>query len=106
MSKANSKPYYSLSDVQQLVSEGNRYIAGSATTDGSYIGFGKDEIYETILSLNENDFYKSMQSEKNHLLWQDVYKYYHESRSLLLYIKLQIKKKAVVVSFKESGEIA
>jgi hypothetical protein len=60
-----------------------------------------DDIYNTILLLESEHLYKSMKSEKNPLLWQDVYHYADEDADIVLYIKLQINKKAVVISFKQ-----
>lgn len=101
MAETKNEPHYPLSDIQELVKEGNRFISMTATIDGSYINFQKDDIFDTVLALRESDFHKSMQGEHNPLLWHDVYHYKYDGADLLLYIKLQIKKKAVVVSFKE-----
>ena len=101
MAELKNEPHYRLSEIQELVKEGKRFITMTATQDGSYIGFYKDDIFSTILALNHSDFYKSMQGEHNPLLWHDVYHYQHDGADILLYIKLQIKKKAVVISFKE-----
>lgn len=101
MDETKNEPYYPLSDIQNLVKEGDRFITMKATVDATYINFSKDDIYSTILALKESDFYKSMQAEHNPLLWHDVYHHQHDAAELLLYIKLQIKKNAVVISFKE-----
>jgi hypothetical protein len=101
MAETKSEPHYPISDIQELVNEGKRFITMTATIDGTYIDFGKDDIYNTVLALKESNFYKSMQSDKNPILWHDVYHYQHDGVDILLYIKLQIKKNAVVVSFKE-----
>jgi hypothetical protein len=101
MAKTKNKPYYSLSDIQALVKSGERFITHAAMIDGSYIDFSVDGIYSTVLALKESDFYKSMQSDKNPLLWQDVYHHKHRTTEIKLYIKLQIKARAVVISFKE-----
>lgn len=101
MAETKSEPHYLLSDIHELVNEGKRFITMQATKDGSYIDFYKDDIFDTVLALRESDFHKSMQGEHNPLLWHNVYHYKHDGADLLLYIKLQIKKKAVVISFKE-----
>ncbi len=100
MSGINTYPKYSLDEIQQLVKDGKRFISKQATIDADYIGFKSDHIYAVVLKLKASDFYKSMQSEKNALLWQDVYHYHHDEDTVL-YVKLQITNKAVVVSFKE-----
>lgn len=101
MPETKNRPHHSLEDIKRLVHEGNRIVSKQATLDGSYIGFKKEDIYKVVLDLKASDFYKSMQSEKNELLWQDVYHHRLDKKDMTLYVKLQIKKHAVVISFKE-----
>ena len=101
MSDEQNYPHYSLEKIQQLVRDGHRFISHQATMDADYIGFKHDNIYAVVLDLKGSDFYKSMPSDRNPLLWQDVYHYHHDGIDMILYVKLQIKKNAVVVSFKE-----
>ena len=58
-----------------------------------------DEAIATVLSLNQSDIYKTMPSHQNPNSWQDVY--HKEAKGIMLYIKLQIVQKAIVISFKE-----
>jgi len=101
MSDTNEYPKYSLEEIQQLIRDGKRFISNQAIIDADYIDFTHEDIYAVVLDLRESDFYKSMQSDKNPLLWQDVYHYHHNGVDMTLYVKLQIRKQAVVVSFKE-----
>lgn len=101
MSNTKSNPHYSLEEIKQLVRNGQRVITYQATLDADYIGFNHESIYSVVLDMNESHFYKSMVSEKNPLLWQDVYHYQRDGIDMILYVKLQINKNAVVISFKE-----
>lgn len=94
-------PHYNLEDIKQLVNEEDVFVTNQATLDADYIGYKHKEIFEVILNLKESDFYKSMPAEKNPLLWQDVYHYEVNDTGIVLYVKLQVRGKAVVVSFKE-----
>lgn len=62
----------------------------------------EEAILDVIEGIQEDDFFKSMPSEKVQNLWQDVYRVTHDGN--LLYIKLQLSvnsKKAVIIQFKE-----
>lgn len=94
-------PHYDLQEIKSLIESGDVFITETARCDADYIGMVVDDIYNTVLSLEPKHLYKSMKSEKNPLLWQDVYHYTDEDADMVLYIKLQINKKAVVISFKQ-----
>lgn len=97
-----NEPYYSLKQIQSLISSGESLITKTARLDAEYIGYNTEKIYETIKKLSVENFYKSMESNRNPLLVQDVYHFEDIEKDLKLYIKLQIKENAVVISFKES----
>ena len=101
MGKPESSPTYSLQEIQSLVKEGKRFITNQASIDADYIDFNHEDIFRVVLALKESHFFKSMQSEHNPLLWQDVYHYHDDGVDMTLYVKLQIRDRAVVVSFKE-----
>jgi len=62
-------------------------------------GYGETEIINEVLNLLNSDFFKSMTSHNNHLLWHDVYK--KERNNYKLYIKIQISNSnTLVISFK------
>jgi len=95
-------PTYDLQQVQWLVGQGelSRVISYVAVAGANELGFSREDIVEAVLSLGENDFYKSMEAEQFPGLWQDVYHLWY--RGVLLYIKLQMdmKGRAVVIQFK------
>ena len=99
-----SKPTYSLARIKKLLCNSSSYvITVEAQKGAASLGYmDEEEILDVIEDIQEDDFYKSMPSEKVPSLWQDVYRVTHEGN--VLYIKLQIlvnNKKAVIIQFKE-----
>ncbi|MFT7004514.1 MAG: motility quorum-sensing regulator/GCU-specific mRNA interferase toxin [Sulfurimonas sp.] len=96
---SNKTPRYSLESIKTLISEGDSRITSNAIMDAAIHDMTDEDIKAVIHLLSPNDFYKSMQSHHNELIWQDVYhKLYGE---IVWYIKLQIVDIAIVISFKE-----
>lgn len=96
-------PHYDLKELQDLVKNGNWTIPPAHFKEATQQGFSRTNIEDTVLSLNHDDFYKTMPAEKCPGLWQDVYKPIRDA--LKLYIKIQKSygdKKCVVISFKKA----
>lgn len=97
------KAHYQLSLARKLIADGKFSITLSAkTTAANEFGFQTQGILDTIESLTNKDFYKSMTTHHDHTIWQDVYK------PLILnkraYVKIQIiNEKTVIISFKEAN---
>lgn len=62
-------------------------------------GMVKAEALEVVRCLTRAEFYKSMTTQKDHRVWQDVY--HGEWRGKSLYVKFQQVGEYFVVSFKE-----
>jgi len=92
-------PTYSLESIKTLIREGSSRITRTALLDASIHDLTEVDIKNAVLLLNPNDFYKSMRSEKNELIWQDVYHKIY--RDITWYIKVQLVEKAIIISFKE-----
>jgi motility quorum-sensing regulator / GCU-specific mRNA interferase toxin len=97
------RPHYDLKRIKELFNnEGTRRIRDVARRNAAAAGYAYvDEIQYVINNLCSQHFYKSMTSEQNHRLWQDVYKFTDEEKRL--YIKLQLTAshdKAVLIQFK------
>ena len=91
--------HYSLSMIKELIAKKKYVVTLSARQSYTALGLEDDEVLKVIDNLNTIDLYKSMTNYNNHLLWQDVY---HSSyNGIELYIKLQVKEDAIVISFKE-----
>ncbi len=91
--------HYPLSQVKTLVSSGLVRATKTALKGAIAIGFTFEDMKEVILNLESKDFYKSMTSNHDNSIWQDVYRY--PAMDLDIYLKVQILKNVVVISFKE-----
>jgi len=96
---------YDLAEIKRLVREREYVITSTALRSAFELGFDDAGIYRCITqALESTHFYKSMPSEKNPGLRQDVYILTYEG--VRLYVKLQISNdKCVVISFKEEGSL-
>jgi hypothetical protein len=96
------KPTYDLQELQRLIGQGplSSSVTEAAQEGAAEFDWHYEEIVEAVLQLNEQYFYKSMESERIPGLWQDVYHF--RFRGEWLYIKLQLGAdgRAFVVQFK------
>jgi len=101
-SKENT-PTYDLQQVQWLVGQGEltRVISEAAFVGADELGFDREELVEAVLSLDPNDFYKSMESERFPGLWQDVYHLSFEGAELYIKLQMDAKGRGVVIQFKK-----
>jgi len=91
--------HYSLSMIKELIAKKRYVVTLSARQSYVALGFEDEEVLGVIDALKPKDLYKSMTNYNNHRLWHDVY---HSSyNGIELYIKLQVKEDAIVISFKE-----
>ena len=93
---------YPLLRMRELVKEGKYRITVTALQTAALMGFLDEDIVECIGQfLEPSHFYKTMASEQQPGLMQDVYKITYEGKRV--YLKLQINQSglAVIVSFKE-----
>lgn len=91
--------HYSLSKIKELIAKKKYVVTLSARQSYTALGLEDDEVLKVIDGLKPKDLYKSMTSYNNHQLWHDVYHSSHEG--IELYIKLQVKEDAIIISFKE-----
>ena len=95
-------PHYDLSLVKANIESGNyRITKVSFMFALSDFGFKtKGKICKEVLSIEHSDFYKSMTSNLNHKIWQDVYKKKMDRGNA--YIKIQIlDNETIIISFKK-----
>ena len=73
----------------------------TAANDAANLGFGKAEIVNTLQTMRQSQFYKSMTANADHKVWQDVY--HVPSRIGVLYIKFTADTVTLfkLLSFKE-----
>lgn len=95
-------PTYDLEELQRLIGQGpiSSWITITAEKGAALLGLERSDIIDAVMELRAWHFYKSMASQYQPGLWQDVY--HLEHREIPLYIKLQITTdgRAVVVQFK------
>jgi len=95
-----SKPTYLLADIQaQMTAIEAMNLTVSARTGIRTIGMTQADVLQVIQGLTSRCFYKSMTTNTNHRVWQDVY--HSEWQEILLYIKFQKSGEYFVISFKE-----
>jgi hypothetical protein len=98
---SGDRPTYDLQEVQRLVGQGEltRFISNAAILGADALLIDRDGIVDVVLSLEPQDFYKTMEAERRPGLWQDVY--HRRLGEVELYIKLQIdhRRGAVVIQF-------
>ncbi len=93
---------YSLVRLKKLiVNSETRLFTRPSMKDAMTLGFSETEMVDTVLSLEELNFYKTMPSNDSMTIWQDVY--HTTAKGSELYIKLQEvpKSRCVIISFKE-----
>lgn len=81
-------PTYNLESIKDAIREGRWSMTFTARRDIFGIGGDDSEAEKIVLSLERKDFYKSMTSNGNHKIWQDVY--HPEWRKKKLYFKITI----------------
>jgi len=71
----------------------------SALAGAAALGLGFDEMLSVIMALCPRDFYKSMTTQADHRVWQDVYR--PSTKAGKIYLKLTVIDDVLIVSFKE-----
>ncbi|MCW5589694.1 MAG: type II toxin-antitoxin system MqsR family toxin [Legionellales bacterium] len=75
-------------------------ITASGLKGARAMGFGRQEIIDTIAQLDRKNFVKSMTTYNDHRVWQDVYRTHYLGYDI--YIKFQVDELGhFVISFKE-----
>ena len=96
------RPHYPLSDAQRAVEErGVSAFTATALSGAAALGLSGEQAVIVVLGLKQKNFYKSMTTNADHKIWQDVY---HASlkTGLVAYIKVTLRENgSVVIQFKE-----
>jgi len=105
MANSKRKPTYDLEAFKSVFSSVARLaITTTALKSANSLGFGRFEIVCTIQSMQHSHFYKSMTSDANNKVWQDVY--HVPSPAGLLYVKFTADAitEFLLLSFKEKDD--
>jgi motility quorum-sensing regulator/GCU-specific mRNA interferase toxin len=95
------KAHYALQEIQVIVArEGGRSFTFTAQRGAEGMGLSRAEAMSVILALTSAMLYKSMTTNSDNKVWQDVY---HAPcpNGKIAYIKLTMRDGAVVIQFKE-----
>jgi motility quorum-sensing regulator / GCU-specific mRNA interferase toxin len=96
------KATFDLEKVKGLITTGRCRITKKAFDCAVELGYAtKREVENRVLGLSRTDIVKTMTTDADNKIWQDVYKS-KEDDEVELYIKIQISKEeeAVIISFK------
>jgi motility quorum-sensing regulator/GCU-specific mRNA interferase toxin len=94
-----STPHCKLPIVKALIAAGRVRATYSAVSGGAAMGFDFEGIIAVILELSPADFHKSMTTNADHRIWQDVYR--PTTSAGEIYLKLTVIDDVLIVSFKE-----
>ena len=95
------KPHYSLDTIKAtFVTVRALRITKTATRCAETIGITLEEVVGIVQGMTREQFYKSMTSDANRAIWQDVYHVPHAA--IVLYVKFTTDAEGyLVISFKE-----
>lgn len=97
------RPHYKLSEIQSVVADPQgRPFTVTALQGGLALGLSEPEMREVVLSLDRQDFIKSMTTHADHKMWQDVY-HGMTSGGVVVYIKVTFfsDDRPPIIQFKE-----
>lgn len=92
-------PHCVLAVAQALVAAGKVRTTHSARVGASELGLAFAEMLDVVMALRPSDFYKSMTTQADHTIWQDVYR--PSTKVGQVYLKLTVIDDVLIVSFKE-----
>ncbi|KPA92975.1 hypothetical protein PF66_00717 [Pseudomonas asplenii] len=94
-----SIPHCKLSIIKVLVEAGKVRTTHSARMGASELGLEPSDMLSIVMNLTASDFYKSMTTDADHTIWQDVYR--PKTQVGDVYLKLTVIDDVLIVSFKE-----
>jgi motility quorum-sensing regulator / GCU-specific mRNA interferase toxin len=101
MPEKNS-PHFDLATIQAAFSDASKLIATRTALQGAAgVGHGSEEIVGTIQTISSGDFYKSMTSNYDPNVWQDVYHVPYSNGTLYVKFTDNGGPDLVLLSYKE-----
>jgi motility quorum-sensing regulator/GCU-specific mRNA interferase toxin len=101
--KRKRRPRYPLASVKSAfadVARLNRTMSAAVGAEG--LGMDAQTVVDVITGLSVRDFEKSMLSEADATVWQDVYKPVIEGTELYVKFTLDSRGELLLISFKEN----
>jgi motility quorum-sensing regulator/GCU-specific mRNA interferase toxin len=92
-------PHCKLPVVKALVEAGKVHTTHAARVGANELGLEFSDMLAVVVALTPADFYKSMTTHVDHMVWQDVYR--PNTPAGDVYLKLTVIDDVLIVSFKE-----
>jgi motility quorum-sensing regulator / GCU-specific mRNA interferase toxin len=92
-------PHCKLSFVKTLAASGKIRTTQQARQGAGNLGMTFSDMVHVVMCLQPTDFYKSMTTNLDSKIWQDVYR--PSTQAGLIYLKLTVMEDVLIVSFKE-----
>ncbi len=97
------KPHYALKSIKTAFTDAARINRTMTATFGAEnVGMDEQAVVDVVARLTEGDFDKSMRSDRDPAVWQDVYKPVVAGRELYLKFTLDTQGELLLISFKEN----
>jgi motility quorum-sensing regulator / GCU-specific mRNA interferase toxin len=97
------QPHHRLGTIKAAFAGVSRLNRTMTAADGADdLGMDEQTVVDVIASLTAADFDKSMPSEVNPAIWQDVYKPVIDGRELYVKFTLDAQGELLLISFKEN----
>jgi motility quorum-sensing regulator / GCU-specific mRNA interferase toxin len=99
------RPHYPLKTIKAAFADATRMNRTmSAAHGGEDLGMDEQPVVDVIAGLTARDFDKSMPSDINPAIWQDVYKPAIEGRGLYVKFTLDMRGELLLIGFKENEQ--
>jgi motility quorum-sensing regulator/GCU-specific mRNA interferase toxin len=96
-----AKPTYDLLAFKAAFDDVSKiHVTGSAIRTAAANGFGRAEIVATLQTMHRRHFYKSMTSNADHCIWQDVYHVPSDAGTLYVKFTADVVTEFLLLSFK------
>ena len=97
------QPHYPLKTIKAVFADATRMNRTMTAADGAdELGMDEQAVVDVLAGLVGRDFDKSMPSDINPAIWQDVYKPIIEGRELYVKFTLDTQGELLLISFKEN----
>ena len=92
------RPHCKLTTVKILVAAGKVRTTHAARAGANEMGLEFSDMLNVVMALTQKDFYKSMTTHADHMVWQDVYR--PSTRAGDIYLKLTVIDDVLIVSLR------
>jgi Motility quorum-sensing regulator, toxin of MqsA len=97
------QPHYPLKDIKAAFCEAARLNRTMTAANGAEVlGMDEQTVVDLVAGLTGRDFDKSMPSDIEPAIWQDVYKPIIDHRELYVKFTLDARGELLLISFKEN----